>query len=300
MLPEKRLAWDSGAYSYDQFIEYYGDVHGKTLWAGAASTANDPYMLSEKRLAWDNGAYNYDQFIEYYGHVHGKTLWAGAACTANDAQVVPTEYNAPIAAGDPSTAVAEHDRDGITATLSPPGPAALQTAFQFAATEHSIAVPNAAAEEQNSANTEHGPVSLPGSSQTVATEHSFAPPTVATGQHSSDTTEPELAGLQGSSLISAPDHDLSTAIAAQANAVDSTEDIATELRVLEGWVYSYETMAACFNNDAPCLWKKAIPIVLQQWPTPQEQIHATEQDLMQPRGSTSAARSSSAAKTFCC
>ena len=59
------------------------------------------------------------------------------------------------------------------------------------------------------------------------------------------------------------------------------------LRALDGYVYTYETMEAWFNSQAPCLWAKAIPVMVGNLPAPQEQIHATEQDLVQPRGSAS-------------
>ena len=242
-------------------------------------------MLSERRLAWNNIAYSHEEFLEYYGPVPGKTLWAsarrfdaiaGQRAAANDPQVIATEHNAPIAADDSSNAVAGHDRDSTTAASSPPGPAGLQALFQPAATEHSVAPPNAATRKQSSGNTESGPASLPDSSQTVATEHCFAPPTVATEKRSSNTTEPGPAGLQGSPQVSAC-----------ANAVDNTQAAATELRALEGYVYSYEIMEAWFHTEAPCLWAQATPITVRQLPTPQEHIHATQQDLLQPRGSAS-------------
>ena len=70
-------------------------------------------------------------------------------------------------------------------------------------------------------------------------------------------------------------------------APDHPQAAATELRVLDGYFYSYEIMEAWFNSEAPCLWAKAIPVMVQHLPAPQEQIHATEQDLVQPRGSAS-------------
>ena len=76
-------------------------------------------------------------------------------------------------------------------------------------------------------------------------------------------------------------------MAAQANAVDNTQGTATEFRVLEDYVYSYEVMEAWFQDEAPCRWAKAIPIKMRHMPALQKQIHATEQDLMQPRASAS-------------
>ena len=120
--------------------------------------------------------------------------------------------------------------------------------------------------------------------QVVATEHNTpieadAPSNAVTGHDRDSTTaassQPGPADLQASPQPAATEHSF------------ASQGTATELRALQGYAYSYEVMEAWFTDEAPRLWANATPIVIRHLPAPQEQIHATEQDLVQPRASAS-------------
>ena len=120
--------------------------------------------------------------------------------------------------------------------------------------------------------------------QIVATEHN-APiaadgPRNAVAGHDRDSTTaasspPKPADLQASPQPAATKHSF------------ASQGTATELRQLDNYIYSYEIMEAWFNDEAPQMWAKAIPMVMRHLPAPQEQIHATEQNLVKAKAWTS-------------
>ena len=85
-LPDWRLAADGAAYTYADFVQWYG-VHSRQMWEGAAATEHSHLcmprsidVLPARRIAADGTAYTYTDFVDWYGP-HANRLWEGAAAT---------------------------------------------------------------------------------------------------------------------------------------------------------------------------------------------------------------------------
>ena len=88
-LPDRRTAADGTAYTYTEFVDWYGP-HANKLWGGAAATehsqnyspgcGSSAMSLPDRRTAADGIAYTYTDFVKWYGP-HANKLWEGAAAT---------------------------------------------------------------------------------------------------------------------------------------------------------------------------------------------------------------------------
>ena len=89
-LPDRRVAADGTAYTYTDFVQWYGP-HARRMWYYAAatehshnSTPQSSDVLPEQRIAADGTAYTYTDFVNYYG-MHADQLWERAAATEHNA-----------------------------------------------------------------------------------------------------------------------------------------------------------------------------------------------------------------------
>jgi len=85
-LPDRRVAADGTAYTYTDFVQWYG-AHARRMWEGAAatehshnSTLQSSDVLPELRIAADGTAYTYTDFVNWYG-MHADQLWERADAT---------------------------------------------------------------------------------------------------------------------------------------------------------------------------------------------------------------------------
>ena len=85
-LPDLRLAADGAAYTYADFVQWYG-AHAGQMWEGAAATEHSHSrtpqssdVLPARRIAADGMAYTYTDFVNWYG-THAGQLWERAAAT---------------------------------------------------------------------------------------------------------------------------------------------------------------------------------------------------------------------------
>ena len=88
-LPDRRVAADGTAYTYTDFVQWYG-AHARRMWEGAAatehshnSTLQSSDVLPEQRIAADGTAYTYTDFVNWYG-MHADQLWERAAATEHN------------------------------------------------------------------------------------------------------------------------------------------------------------------------------------------------------------------------
>ena len=88
-LPDRRVAADGTAYTYTDFVQWYG-AHARRMWEGAAatehshnSTLQSSDVLPELRIAADGTAYTYTDFVNWYG-MHADQLWERAAATEHN------------------------------------------------------------------------------------------------------------------------------------------------------------------------------------------------------------------------
>ena len=88
-LPDRRVAADGTAYTYTDFVQWYG-AHARRMWEGAAatehshnSTPQSSDVLPEQRIAADGTAYTYTDFVNWYG-MHADQLWERAAATEHN------------------------------------------------------------------------------------------------------------------------------------------------------------------------------------------------------------------------
>ena len=88
-LPDRRVAADGTAYTYTDFVQWYG-AHARRMWYYAAatehshnSTPQSSDVLPEQRIAADGTAYTYTEFVNWYG-MHADQLWERAAATEHN------------------------------------------------------------------------------------------------------------------------------------------------------------------------------------------------------------------------
>ena len=88
-LPDRRVAADGTAYTYTDFVQWYG-AHARRMWEGAAatehshnSTLQSSDVLPELRIAADGTAYTYTDFVNWYG-MHADQLWERADATEHN------------------------------------------------------------------------------------------------------------------------------------------------------------------------------------------------------------------------
>ena len=98
----QRVAADGTAYTYTDFVRWYG-AHGTRMWEGAAatehshnSTPESSDVLPEQRIAADGTAYTYTDFVNWYG-MHADQLWERAVATehkeSSSHAATATEHN---------------------------------------------------------------------------------------------------------------------------------------------------------------------------------------------------------------
>ena len=85
----QRVARDGTAYTYTDFVRWYG-AHGTRMWEGAAatehshnSTPQSSDVFPEQRIAADGTAYTYTDFVNWYG-MHADQLWERATATEHN------------------------------------------------------------------------------------------------------------------------------------------------------------------------------------------------------------------------
>ena len=85
-LPDRRFAADGAAYTYADFVQWYG-AHAGQMWEGAAATEHSHSrtpqssdMLPQRRIAADGTAYVYTDFVNWCG-THAGQMWERAAAT---------------------------------------------------------------------------------------------------------------------------------------------------------------------------------------------------------------------------
>eukprot|EP01060_Flectonema_neradi_P018309 TRINITY_DN25115_c0_g1_i1.p1 TRINITY_DN25115_c0_g1~~TRINITY_DN25115_c0_g1_i1.p1 ORF type:complete len:226 (+),score=39.11 TRINITY_DN25115_c0_g1_i1:44-679(+) len=66
---ERRKAEDDNSYTYEEYIEYYGERWGIAKWGEAGEGRPNPD---------DGEKFSYEEFIEFYGPKKGVTLWVEA------------------------------------------------------------------------------------------------------------------------------------------------------------------------------------------------------------------------------
>jgi hypothetical protein len=88
-MSDRRFAADGIAYTYTDFVKWYGP-QAKKMWGGAAATehsqnyspdcGSSAMSLPDRRIAADGTAYTYNDFVDWYGQDANK-LWEEAAAT---------------------------------------------------------------------------------------------------------------------------------------------------------------------------------------------------------------------------
>ena len=85
-LPDRRFAADGAAYTYTDFVQWYG-AHAGQMWEAAGATEHSRSRtpqssdgLAARRIAADGTAYTYTDFVDWFGTNAGQ-LWERAAAT---------------------------------------------------------------------------------------------------------------------------------------------------------------------------------------------------------------------------
>ena len=82
---EVRIAADGEAYTYQEFVEHYGEMVAKRRWREASvgdRSAPSTAAATEHgaaRIAAHGGAYTYGDFVKLHGEMMAKLLWREAS-----------------------------------------------------------------------------------------------------------------------------------------------------------------------------------------------------------------------------